>query len=82
MNKQKLIYWIPRILVIIFILFISLFSLDVFSEYSGLEVFIALFMHLIPSFILIILLIIAWKWEKIGGILFLILGGVFIIFFK
>ena len=34
----------------------------------------AFFMHLIPSFILTILLIIAWKRELLGGILFLIIS--------
>ena len=31
-------------------------------------------MHLIPSFGLIILLIVAWKWELIGGIIFALIG--------
>jgi hypothetical protein len=59
---------LPRILAILFTIFISLFALDVFGEPHW---FIALFMHLIPSYILTILTIIAWKNEKIGGILFL-----------
>jgi hypothetical protein len=31
-------------------------------------------MHLIPSFILIFLTIIAWKHERVGGVLFLAAG--------
>ena len=31
-------------------------------------------MHLIPSFILITLLIVAWKWEYIGGIIFIVIA--------
>jgi len=31
-------------------------------------------LHLIPSFIMIALLIVAWKWEYIGGIIFTIPG--------
>jgi len=31
-------------------------------------------MHLIPSFALILFLIVAWKWELIGGGIFVILG--------
>jgi len=31
-------------------------------------------MHLIPSFVLTALLIVAWKWEYIGGIIFIVLG--------
>ena len=32
------------------------------------------FMHLIPSFVLIFFLLVAWKRELIGGILFVIIG--------
>ena len=56
---------------ILFIGFVSLFALDVFGEVLWLT---ALLMHLIPSFILIVATVIAWKKEKIGGIIFLILG--------
>jgi hypothetical protein len=31
-------------------------------------------MHLIPSFILLALLIVAWKWELAGGIIFAVIG--------
>ena len=31
-------------------------------------------MHLVPSFILLVFLIIAWKWELVGGILFTLIG--------
>ncbi len=73
-NKiSKTLYWTPRVLGIIAILFISMFAFDVFeSGYSFFETIIALFMHLIPSFILTIILVIAWKYELIGGILFFI----------
>jgi len=57
-----------------------MFSLDVFSEYSGLELLLAFFMHMIPSFILIALLVVSWKWEKIGGWIFIAFGIAFTIF--
>jgi hypothetical protein len=79
---KKTLFWLPRILTIIFILFISMFALDVFSEYTFPLVLGALFMHLIPSLILVGLLIVAWKWEKLGGILFILLAIGFFIFFK
>ena len=31
-------------------------------------------MHLIPSFVLILFLVIAWKWELIGGAIFVMIG--------
>jgi len=73
----------PRILAILYIAFISLFALDVFeSGYGWLRTMVALFMHLIPSFILIASLVLAWKKPKIGGAIFVALGIVFTFFFR
>lgn len=53
-------------------LFLSSFALDVFGEgYSVSELIVALFMHLIPSFVLIAVLIFAWCNEHIAGALFI-----------
>jgi hypothetical protein len=74
---------LPRILAILYIAFISLFALDVFEGGYGVwGTMIALFMHLIPSFLLIACLILAWKRPKVSGVLFLMLGIVFTIFFR
>ena len=71
----RFIYWLPRILCIIAILFISVFALDAFQpELTVWQQIQAFAMHLIPSFILLLILIIAWKWELAGGIVFLIIG--------
>lgn len=68
-------HWIPRILCIIAILFISLFALDAFSNTLTVWQQIKGFLiHLIPSFFLTIILIISWRRELLGGILFLIIG--------
>jgi len=83
MFKARTLYWLPRILAVLFILFISLFALDVFSEYQTIgEIALALFMHLIPSFLLIIATVIAWRWRFMGGVLFVLLGTVSIFFFN
>ena len=69
---KKFLYWLPRILGILLILYYVLFALDAFDiEYSTGEMLVAFLMHLIPSFILIVLLLIAWKWELAGGILYI-----------
>ncbi len=81
-ESKHFLYWTPRILAILFIAFISLFALDVFGEYTGFNLLIALFMHLIPTFILVIILAISWKKEKWGGWFFIILGIIFTIFFN
>jgi len=71
----KVLHWLPRILGILAILFISMFALDAFEEgLSFWQQVLGFLMHLIPSFVLLAILLIAWKWEKIGGIIFLIIG--------
>jgi predicted lysophospholipase L1 biosynthesis ABC-type transport system permease subunit len=68
---KNIIYWLPRVLGIAFILFLSLFALDVFGEYSGWQLLTALFMHLLPEIILVFLIIFAWKNDLIEAIFFL-----------
>ena len=81
-NKHKFLYWSPRILAIILIIFFSLFALDLFSGgYTPSQVLIGLFIYLIPSFILIGITIFAWNNEKVGGVLFMILGLIIIVLF-
>ncbi|MDP3352684.1 MAG: hypothetical protein Q8S44_02970 [Flavobacteriaceae bacterium] len=71
----KIIHWLPRIMGIIAILFISLFALDPFdSELTIWQQITGFLMHMIPSFVLLTLLVVAWKWEYIGGIIFTIIG--------
>jgi len=71
----KVLHWMPRIICILAILFISLFALDSFEPDLTIWQQIGAFLiHLIPSFILLLLLIVAWKWEYIGGIIFMIIG--------
>jgi hypothetical protein len=73
MNKpiKQLLFWTPRVAGILFILFISIFALDVFGQgYSFWETLLALFMHLLPSIALAIAIVLAWRWEWIGALLF------------
>jgi len=79
MDKTKIIIWLPRILGIAFVLFLSLFATDVFGEYSGAELVLALLIHLIPSFILLAVVAVAWKWELVGAIVFLA-GAIFYVY--
>jgi hypothetical protein len=69
---KQIIFWTPRIAAILFALFLSLFALDIFSmQLSFWETVIGLFMHLIPSILLAITIIFAWRWEWIGATLFI-----------
>ena len=77
---NKFIYWAPRILSIIFILFLSLFSLDIFEMGLGFwGTLLGLFMHNIPTLILLIVLLISWKHEIVGGIAFILAGLLYIV---
>jgi len=77
---SKLLYWTPRVIGILFAVFISIFALDVFAEeYTFWTTVCALFIHLVPTYLIIGALLIAWKWEKIGGCLFLGLAGLYFI---
>jgi hypothetical protein len=71
---MKLLPLLPRILSIFAIGFISLFALDSFEHGTLGEQILAFLLHMIPSLVLTIILAIAWKWELIGGILYMLLG--------
>jgi len=65
------------------ILFFSLFALDVFTEpYNNIEMFIAFIMHMIPSFVLVLITIFSWHREPIGGVIFLTIAIGFTLFFN
>lgn len=81
--NYKAFKWVARLIALAAIAFMMLFSLDCFDgEYSFQEKLICLFMHNIPAFILIISLIIAWKWELAGGMIFIFLTMAMAIFFR
>lgn len=70
-SMKRALFWTPRISCILFAMFLSLFSFDVFSEGHGLgKMILALLMHLIPVCIVVIVLVIAWRREWVGAILF------------
>jgi hypothetical protein len=74
-TSVRVFHWFPRIICILAILFISVFALDAFAP--GLTIWqqiAGFFIHLIPSFILTVIFIIAWKWELFGGILIAVTG--------
>lgn len=76
-KMRNIFYWLSRILSVLFIAFISIFAFDVFGEPQW---FLALFLHLIPSYFLIAITIVAWKHEMLGGFLFLTVGFLLLVF--
>ena len=75
-NWKKTIPWIPRILAILYIIFITIFAFDesVFT--------LPWFVHLMPTIILGLILIFTWKKPLTSAIIFLILGFGFTLIFK
>lgn len=79
-SLYRFLHWTPRFLGILFILFISLFALDVFAEgYAWWEQLLGLLVHLIPSFVLVAALVIAWLRPGLGGLLFLAVAFGFVV---
>lgn len=79
-ENGKILYWAPRVLAILFIAFLSLFSLDVFEAGQGLgEMLLGFLIHNIPSIIISLLLIVAWRNDLFGAIAFSVVGLAFII---
>ena len=77
--SKRALYWAPRILSIAFVAFLSLFAMDVFDEHLGFSGTVqALAMHLIPSFVLIVALILAWRWEWIGSAVYVLAGLLYV----
>ena len=77
---KRVLFWTPRILCILFAMFLSLFAFDVFGEGHGFwETILALLIHLVPVYIVVIVLVIAWRWEWVGAILFTALAVFYVV---
>lgn len=80
-NIDKFIYWTPRILSILYILFLAIFSLNIiFPKLTLALVMHGLAMNNIPVLILLVVLISSWRYEIVDGIAF-ILAGLFYMFY-
>ena len=77
---KRVIYWSPRVISILFTVFISLFAMDVFGEVYGFwETILALLIHLVPVYILVIVLLLSWRWPWIGAVLYFGLAILYVI---
>jgi len=74
-SKNHFLFWLPRIITIVFILFISMFALDIFGTNLGFwGTILGLFMHLLPTIILTLILVIFWKKSVVLGSMWVAFG--------
>jgi hypothetical protein len=79
----RLLHWTPRVLGILFVAFLAIFALDVFDMGLGFwDTLVALTMHLLPNFVLLAIVILAWRWPWVGGVGFLGFAAVYIATFR
>ncbi len=79
MNICKALLWMPRMMGVVFALFLALFSLDVFGGDCGFwGTVLAFLMHNIPSMALLAVTIAAWKHELVGAAGFVLFGLLYV----
>jgi hypothetical protein len=79
-RTKRLLFWSPRIIGMLFGVFLSLFALDVFgvglSFWDSIRAFL---IHLVPVYVVFIVLAFAWRWEWVGAVFFAGLGLLYIV---
>ena len=59
--------------------FVSIFAFDVFKNYQSFwDIMLALVLHLMPTFIILGILKVAWRKEWFGALFFPLLGALYI----
>ena len=80
---RQAIHWAPRVLGVVFALFLALFSFDVFDAgYSPLETLLAIATHLLPTFVLLAAVALGWRRPLAGGLLFIAWGIFYALAFR
>jgi hypothetical protein len=74
-TTTKIFYWIPRITGILMTLFIGMFALDAFDpRLTIIRQILNFIIQLVPAYIVLITLIIGWKWDLAGCLIYLVLS--------
>lgn len=80
--KSSKLLRVSRLLVLLFILFLSLFALDAFSGQASFFMKLAGFLiHMVPSFILLGVLLISYKSPLLSGLIFILLSVLFTLYY-
>lgn len=75
---RKLTYWSPRALGILISLYISMFAFDTPYKGDTLIYLEMLSIQLIPALLLLVVVLLAWRWEWIGVVSYSIIGVLYI----
>lgn len=65
------LHWAPRSLSLAFVAFLSIFALDVFTGPFEWMMLVGFAIHLIPSFALLALTAVAWRFPLVGTVAFI-----------
>ena len=75
---KKILIWLPRISSILYIVVLTLIVLNVFSHgYIVWDTSTALVLHLMPTGVVLVLILIAWRWEGLGAFIFVCMAAVY-----
>ncbi|MBU1974888.1 MAG: hypothetical protein KKG59_00635 [Nanoarchaeota archaeon] len=81
-HKDRTLFWLPRGLVLLFILFLAVFGFDVFGSGQGFWWdLLGFIIHLMPVWMLAIILVVSWRRPLVGGIGFVAMALIFWILF-
>lgn len=81
-QPNHLLHWTPRLLSVLYAVFISLFAFDVWDVDGSFGDKLGGFLiHLTPTYAVVVALLIAWKRPGVGGVIFIGLAAVFSLFF-
>ena len=78
--SKHMLFWAPRVLCFLLAAFLSLFAFDVFDEHLGFwKPTLALAIYLLPTWLVLAVLAIAWRREWVGAILFNLLALLYVV---
>jgi hypothetical protein len=70
-TTMRLVHWAPRVCGVLMAAFLALFALDAFDGRSFVAALPYFAVHLIPTFIVLAIVAVAWRVEWFGGAAFL-----------
>lgn len=77
---ERAAWWTPRVVCIAVAGFLALFALDAVSESQGWWAsVVGVAVHLVPSFIVVAVLVLAWRRDLLGAGVFLALAMVYLV---